>query len=62
MASLYYWGPKIVGRPFPTGLGMLAGLTLVGGVMLAAIPDAISGFLDQPDLWLPRPNTMASKF
>jgi len=49
VAGFFYWSSKIFGRRLPTGLGMLAGLTLLGGAMLSALPDAISGFLDQPD-------------
>jgi len=49
VAGLFYWAPKILGRQLPTGLGMLAGVSLLGGAMLSALPDAISGFLDQPD-------------
>jgi heme/copper-type cytochrome/quinol oxidase subunit 1 len=48
VAALFYWAPKIFGRTLPTGLGMLAGLSLFGGAAVAAIPDAVSGFLDQP--------------
>jgi len=49
VAGLYYWSSKILGRKLPSGIGMLAGVSLLGGAMLSAIPDAISGFLDQPD-------------
>lgn len=49
VAGLFYWSSKIFGRRLPSGLGMLAGLSLLGGAVLSAIPDAISGFLDQPD-------------
>ena len=49
LGGLWYWASKILGRPLPTGLGMLAGLSILGGAVVAAIPDAVSGFLDQPD-------------
>jgi cytochrome c oxidase subunit 1 len=49
VAGLFYWSSKIFGRRLPTGLGMLAGLSLLGGAMLSALPDAVSGFLEQPD-------------
>lgn len=48
-AGLYYWAPKVLGRSLPAGLGVLAGLSLFGGAVVAAVPDAVSGFLDQPD-------------
>jgi len=49
VAGLFYWAPKILGHHLPTGLGLLAGLSILGGAVLSAVPDAISGFLDQPD-------------
>jgi heme/copper-type cytochrome/quinol oxidase subunit 1 len=49
VAALFYWAPKIFGRRLSTGLGLLAGLALLGGALLSALPDAISGFLDQPE-------------
>ena len=49
LAGLFYWAPKIWGRLMPAALGMLAGLLLLGGAVVSAVPDAISGFLDQPD-------------
>ncbi len=49
VAGLFYWAPKILGRRLPTGLGLFAGLSLLGGAVLSALPDAISGFLDQPE-------------
>lgn len=48
-AGLFYWAPKILGVKLPAGLGVLAALSLLGGALLSALPDAISGFLDQPD-------------
>jgi len=49
VGGLFYWAPKILGRQLPTGLGLMAGASLLGGALLSAAPDAISGFLDQPD-------------
>ena len=49
MAGLWYWAPKILGRQLPNGLGLLAGLSVLGGAIVSAVPDAISGFMDQPD-------------
>jgi len=48
IAGLFYWAPKILGERLPTGLGVVAGLTMLGGAVISAVPDAISGFLDQP--------------
>lgn len=53
VAGLHFWAPKIFGRKLNPGLGVLAALSLLGGAMLSAVPDTISGFLDQPD-FLPR--------
>lgn len=49
IAGLFYWAPKIVGRRLSTGMASLAGLLLLGGALISAIPDAISGFLEQPE-------------
>jgi len=46
-SGLFYWSPKIFGRQLPTGLGILAGLSMLGGAVVSAVPDAISGFLEQ---------------
>lgn len=51
-AALFYWAPKLVGRKLPTGAAMLAGLALFGGALVTAIPDVITGFMDQPDFAL----------
>ncbi len=48
-AGLFYWAPKIFGHKLPAGVGLLVALSLLGGAVLSALPDAISGFLDQPD-------------
>lgn len=49
LAGLHYWGPKLFGRKLNGGLTMLAALSLVGGTLLSAVPDVISGFMDQND-------------
>lgn len=49
VAGLYYWAPKLFGRPMNAALGSLAVVLTVAGVLLYAIPDIISAFLDQPD-------------
>ncbi|MEM7094980.1 MAG: cbb3-type cytochrome c oxidase subunit I [Actinomycetota bacterium] len=49
VAALYYWAPKIFGRRLPTSIGLLAGVSILGGAILSAVPDAITGFMDQPD-------------
>lgn len=48
-AGIFYWAPKILGHKLPAGLGMIIALSLVGGAAVTALPDAVSGFLDQPD-------------
>jgi heme/copper-type cytochrome/quinol oxidase subunit 1 len=48
-AGIYYWGPKIFGRRLHTGVGLLAGLGLLGGGVLYSIPTLINGFLDLPE-------------
>ena len=50
LAGLFYWAPKIWGRRLRSPLGILAGLSILGGGILSALPDAISGFMEQPDL------------
>ncbi len=50
VGGLYYWGPKLFGRRLPAGPSI--GLALLGlaGVVLAAFPQVILGFLGQPAL------------
>ncbi len=48
-AGIFYWAPKIFGHKLPGGLGMIIALSLLGGAAVTALPDAVSGFLDQPD-------------
>ncbi|MCU0271718.1 MAG: cbb3-type cytochrome c oxidase subunit I [Acidimicrobiales bacterium] len=47
--GLQHWGVKLTGRPWGQGLGRLSVLVLTLGVLLTAVPDVVSGFLDQPD-------------
>ena len=50
IGGLIYWAPKIWGKSIGKGMGLAAvGLTLIG-TMASAIPDLISGVLDQPML------------
>ncbi|MDH3755184.1 MAG: cbb3-type cytochrome c oxidase subunit I, partial [Acidimicrobiia bacterium] len=49
VAGLRHWGPKMFGRRLNPALGSLAGLALIGGTVLAALPEAVNGFLDEPD-------------
>lgn len=48
LGGLVYWGPKLWGRRLPAAPSM--GLAVLGllGVVLAAFPQVILGFLDQP--------------
>jgi heme/copper-type cytochrome/quinol oxidase subunit 1 len=48
-AGLGHWGVKLTGRVWGAGLGRLAVLLLALGTLLVAVPDLVSGFLDQPD-------------
>ena len=50
VAGLYNWASTILGRSLATPLGSLAGLALVGGTFVAAVPEVINGFLDEPDI------------
>ncbi len=50
IAGLYNWAPTILGRSLATPLGSLAGLAIVGGTFVAAVPEVINGFLDEPDI------------
>lgn len=49
LAGMYFWAPKLFGRKLNGGLSMLGALALVGGALLSAVPDVISGFFDQSD-------------
>ncbi len=48
IGALYYWAPKIWGKAISKNIGLAAiGLTVIG-TLISAIPDLITGVLDQP--------------
>ena len=49
IAGLYYWSPKIFGKKMNNSLGVLAGLSLLGGLLLSGGSNLINGFLDEGD-------------
>jgi heme/copper-type cytochrome/quinol oxidase subunit 1 len=49
VAAIYYWAPKLFGKPMNAVVGWLVSLAILAGALLYAIPDIISAFLDQPD-------------
>lgn len=49
VAGLFYWRPKLTGHLMPRGAGHLISLLLLVGGAALAIPDLVSGFLDQFD-------------
>ncbi|MBT95447.1 MAG: hypothetical protein CL431_05730 [Acidimicrobiaceae bacterium] len=49
IAGLYYWSPKIFGKKMNNNLGVLAGLSLLGGLLLSGGSNLINGFLDEGD-------------
>jgi len=51
LAGLHFWAPKLFGRKLIGPVGLLAALSLMGGAAVTAIPDVISGFLDQSDFF-----------
>jgi cytochrome c oxidase subunit 1 len=48
VGALHYWWPQILTRPLREGIGRLTALLLLLGVAALALPDIISGFLDEP--------------
>jgi cytochrome c oxidase subunit 1 len=48
VGAIHYWWPQVLTRPLKEGLGLLTGGLLLIGVVMLALPDIISGFLDQP--------------
>jgi cytochrome c oxidase subunit 1 len=48
LGAVHYWWPITLTRPLKSGLGLLSAALLLVGVAVLAIPDVISGFLDQP--------------
>lgn len=43
LGGLHHWASKVVGRSLKEPIGMLAALALLGGTILVALPDLISG-------------------
>lgn len=43
IGAVHHWATKILGRPLSEGLGTLAALALLGGTVLLAFPDLLSG-------------------
>jgi heme/copper-type cytochrome/quinol oxidase subunit 1 len=50
LGAVQYWWPMALTRPLKAGLAGVTALVLLAGVAVLAIPDVISGFLDQPSL------------
>jgi len=48
IGAIHYWWPHVLTRPLREGLGRLTALLLLLGVVALALPDIISGFLDEP--------------
>ena len=48
VGAIHYWWPHVLTRPLREGLGRLTALVLLLGVVALALPDLISGFLDEP--------------
>ena len=48
VGAIHYWWPHVLTRPLKEGLGRLTALVLLLGVILLALPDLVSGLLDQP--------------
>jgi cytochrome c oxidase subunit 1 len=48
MGGLHYWWPKITGRMFHDGLGMLAALFIFLGFNLTFFPQFVLGYLGMP--------------
>ncbi|MCP3857506.1 MAG: hypothetical protein GY698_22720 [Actinomycetia bacterium] len=50
LGGLHYWEPKMSGRLLGRPLGLTAAVLFLLGTLLTAVPDVISGFLEQPAL------------
>jgi cytochrome c oxidase subunit 1/cytochrome c oxidase subunit I+III len=48
IGAIHYWWPHILTRPLREGLANVSALVLLLGVAALAIPDIVSGFLDEP--------------
>jgi len=47
IGALHYWWPQILGRPLSEAIGRITALLALLGTVLLALPDLVSGFLDQ---------------
>ena len=48
IGAIHYWWPHVLTRPLREGLGRLTAVLLLLGVIALALPDIVSGFLDEP--------------
>ncbi len=48
VGGIHYWWPQVLSRPMREGLGRVTALLLLLGVFALALPDLISGLLDEP--------------
>jgi cytochrome c oxidase subunit 1 len=48
VGAMHYWWPHVLTRPLQEGLARLTALVLLLGVILLALPDLVSGLLDEP--------------
>ena len=49
IAGIFHWQPKLTGRLLPRPAGLLAALLVLVGGAAMAVPDLVTGFLDQAD-------------
>ena len=49
IAGLYMWAPVIFGKKLASPVGALSGLLILGGTLLYAVSELVSGFLGQMD-------------
>jgi len=47
VGGIHYWWPQVLTRPLKEGLGRLTAVLLLVGVLALALPDLISGLLDE---------------
>jgi cytochrome c oxidase subunit 1 len=47
IGALHYWWPQVLTRPLKEALGVVTALLLLVGVFALALPDVISGLLDE---------------
>jgi cytochrome c oxidase subunit 1 len=48
IGAIHFWWPHVLTRPLREGLGLLTAALMLVGVIGLALPDVISGFLDEP--------------